>query len=215
MLYAGDLATRFAASQENRHLACSMAAMSTSAITIARTEGAGGPEIARLVAEQLAFRYVDDGIIIAAANAEGLYPEAVALVESRGVGRKIEVDFNRFEQTEKVRELIRNAIRATADEGKVVIVAHAASFALAGREDVLRVLVTASVEVRLHRLATVESLDAKSADKFIRDSDKAREEYLKRFYGVGTELPTDYDLVLNTDRLATEHAAAAIVHAAR
>jgi cytidylate kinase len=191
-----------------------MAAMSTSAITIARTEGAGGQEIGQLVAERLEFRYIDDGIIFAAANAKGLYPEAVALVESRGVGRRLEVDFNRFEQTETVRELIRDAILATADEGKVVIVAHAASFALAGREDVLRVLVTASIETRLRRLAEAEGLDAKSADKLIRDSDKGRKEYLKRFYDVGAELPTDYDLVVNTDKLATEHAAAAIVHAA-
>jgi hypothetical protein len=42
-----------------------------------------------------------------------------------------------------LRQLIADALRTFADAGSVVIVAHAASFALAGR-DVLRVLVTAA-----------------------------------------------------------------------
>jgi len=96
----------------------------------------------------------------------------------------------------------------------VVIVRHAASFALADRENVLRVLVTASTESRLLRLAEVEGLDAKSAEKILKDSDKSRAAYLKRFYGVSRELPTHYDLVVNTDRLVTEAAVQAIVGAA-
>jgi len=188
--------------------------MSTSVICLSHTEGAGGPEIGRLLAERMKFRYVDDGIILAAARTENLYPEAVSQAESRGAGRKLEVDFHRFEQTEAVRELIRDAILATADEGDVVIVAHAASFALADRESVLRVLVTASTERRLLRLSDAEGLDAKSAEKVLKESDKGREAYLKRFYGVGRELPTDYDLVVNTDRFATEDAVETIVRAA-
>ena len=45
----------------------------------------------------------------------------------------------------ELRELIRSAIEEIADAGQVVIVAHAASHALAARSDVLRVLVTASL----------------------------------------------------------------------
>ena len=48
--------------------------------------------------------------------------------------------------SDELRNLIRMAIEETAERGNVVIVAHAASHALAGRYDVLRVLVTASAE---------------------------------------------------------------------
>ena len=41
-------------------------------------------------------------------------------------------------------------------------------------------------------------------------SDAARADYLERFYGVEPELPTHYDLVVNTDVLTVEQAAAAI-----
>jgi cytidylate kinase len=191
--------------------------MGASVICVSRSSGARGEEIARLVAERVGFRYVDDGILTAAAEAGGLYPEAVSEAEMRGVGRLVEVDFHRFEQTEKLRELIREAIAQTAADGSVVIVAHAASFALDGQarpDGVLRVFVTASTETRLDRVAGDERLDPKSAAKLVADSDLGRREYLKRFYGVKDELPTHYDLVVNTDRLSVEQAAETIARAA-
>lgn len=45
--------------------------------------------------------------------------------------------------------------------------------------------------------------------------DAGRADYLKRFYGVGGELPTHYDLVLNTDRLDAETAAELVLLAVR
>lgn len=50
--------------------------------------------------------------------------------------------------------------------------------------------------------------------KAIRDSDRSRSDYLRRFYGIDTELPTQYDLVLNTDRLSSTDAADVVARAA-
>jgi len=188
--------------------------MPATAICISHTEGAGGAEIGRAVADRLGFRYADDGIVVDAARAQGLDPDAVSLAESREAGRQVEVDFGKYERTESLRGLIRDAILAAADEGNVVIVAHAASYTLADRDGVLRVFVTAPTETRVLRLVEAERLDAKSAKRIVKESDKARAAYLKSFYGVARELPTHYDLVLNTDKLVTETAAAAIVDAA-
>jgi cytidylate kinase len=185
----------------------------TSVICVSHTAGAGGPEIGRLLAERLGFRYADEAIVVDAARAEHLFPEAVAQAEARSPGRWLEVDFNRFELTETVRELIRAAIVQTADEGDVVIVAHAASFALADRDGVLRVLVTAADDSRARRLGQEDGLDEKGAAKRRVESDRNRALYLKRFYGISHELPTHFDLVLNTDRLTAEQAAETIVHA--
>jgi cytidylate kinase len=110
-----------------------------------------------------------------------------------------------------VRDLIRDTVVATADAGQVVIVAHAASDAVGPRADALRILVTGAPEVRAARIAAAESLDAKAAARRVADSDKARAEYLKRFYDVRDEQPSGYDVVLATDRLSPEAAAAAIV----
>src|SRR6266511_5353588 len=101
--------------------------------------------------------------------------------------------------SEDLRALIRDAIRETADDGEIVIAAHAASIALAGRADTLRVLVTASQQTRDERIASARDLDARQAEKAREDEDAARADYLMRFHGVERELPTHYDFVLNTD----------------
>ena len=103
-----------------------------------------------------------------------------------------------------MRALIQKSIQETAERGEVVIVSHAASYALSGNVDVLRVLVTASPETRAVRAAQGDSVDGKKAAKLIADSDAARAAYVKRFYGVGDELSTHYDLVLNSDSLSIE-----------
>ena len=49
----------------------------------------------------------------------------------------------------------------------------------------------------------------------IKRADTNRADYIKRFYGIGSEQPTHYDVVINTDRITPEQAAALIVQAAR
>jgi uncharacterized protein len=117
--------------------------------------------------------------------------------------------------TEYFRQLIRAVVRDTAREGNVVIVAHAAAMALAGEEGVLRVLVTASPEVRAQRLAAARGIGADEGARMIKDSDKSRRDYLKAFYGVSEELPVHYDIVVNTDVLAFEQVVDAVVAAAQ
>jgi len=188
--------------------------MVASVLCVSHTDGALGRAVGRAVADSLGFRYIDEGIVVAAAQERHVLPEAVALAETRGTGRDIEVDFGRYERTESLRELIRDTIASTAEEGRVVIVSHAASYALAARPGVLRVLVTASAEIRAGRHAAANGIDGRRAAKELAESDRGRADYLRRFYGVKDEAPSDYDLVLNTDRLTVEDAAATVVAAA-
>ena len=48
----------------------------------------------------------------------------------------------------------------------------------------------------------------------MKEADAARADYLRRFYGVSTETPTQYDLVVNTDVFGSERAAALVAAAA-
>jgi cytidylate kinase len=190
--------------------------VAASAVCISRAIGAEGEDVGRLVADALGFRYVDEDILLAAAEKEGLDPEHLAKVERSRTGlSRLEVDIvtgGAFDEIQ--RSLIRAAIHETAAAGNVVIVAHAASLALAGNDRALRVLVTASPEVRAGRLAQAEQLDECEAVKRIVRSDKERAAYIKRFYRVDQELPSHYDLVLSTDRLSPSDACALVLDAA-
>ena len=97
----------------------------------------------------------------------------------------------------------------------MVIVAHAASYALAGRDDVLRVLVTGSAMARAGALAASDGIGPDEAVEQIRESDEARADYLRRFYQVDHEMPEHYDLCISTDGLTPAQAAAVIVSVAR
>lgn len=202
--------------------------MPAGVICISRTLGAGGPEAARVVSQRLGFRYVDEEIVAQAAAKgkvdEGLVADAE---KRRTLARRMLDDLAWAGMVQTValpltemalapgpyRELIVDVIRETAERGETVIVAHAASHALAGRPGLLRVLVTASDEVRARRLAAEAGVDAKRGMKLVRESDAARASYFKEFYGV-TELPAHYDLVVSTDVLSEGEAAELIVTAA-
>jgi cytidylate kinase len=123
-------------------------------------------------------------------------------------------DASELAQSHDLRTLIRETIRETAAQGGVVIVAHGAAFALAGREGLLRVLVTAPIELRTRRIAEARGTDAAQATKELKRSDEARAAYLKTFHGVDRELPTHYDLVVNTETLEPDAAAEIVARAA-
>jgi cytidylate kinase len=201
-------------------------------VCISRQDGAGGAEASRVVAEQLGFRLIDEDILARAAIEAGVEQDVVADAERRksvlhklleglgpataGTGGMLVVPedagYGR-ESSRELRGLIKSAIEETATEGRVVIVAHAASLALAGRADVLRVFITASPATRQRRVAASLQIDEKEAARVLKRSDAARADYIKRFYAIDAELPTHYDLVINTDTLTPADAARLIVAA--
>ena len=209
--------------------------MPAKVVCISRTLAAGGEEIGQAVAERLGWRVIDAEIIQRAAEKAELDPSKVAQTEQRQslIRRLISLIafaeppgdmapqyYSVFPEAafavgqtleERMRGLIREVIEEVASEGQAVIVAHAASMALAGRDGILRVLITASPEERANRLVWASGLEAGQAEAAVRESDAERVDYFRRFYELDEELPTHYDLVLNTDQLPPEAAVAAII----
>jgi cytidylate kinase len=209
--------------------------MLTRVVTISHATGAVGESIGRSVAERLGFRYVDEEIIELAAKRQGLDTELVADAERRksffarllddiaaapmldpsGTAGFVMADMPEVPRREELRALIVEAIHETAQQGNVVIVSHAAGIPLADREDVLRVLVTASFDTRVQRFAAARKVSRAEADKLMKESDAGRADYFQRFYKLDRELPTQYDLVVNTDKLAPDEATDIVIAAAR
>jgi cytidylate kinase len=198
--------------------------MHKSVICISSEPGTGGEHIGRLVAKRLRLRYVDEGIVLRAAAEGRVSTEELLDVERRKPALErlfsglreaaLPEEAPRVGFEDRDRALIRAAVHATADEGGAVIHAHAASVALGARPDVLRILITASPETRERRVAEETHASESKARRLVRDGERGRASYLKTFYGVDRELPTHYDLVVNTDVLSDDEAAAIIVAAA-
>jgi cytidylate kinase len=211
-------------------------------VCISRTIGAGGEYVGQMVAQRLGFRYVDEQIITRAAQLAQVDPKLVADIEHQRpllqrlidrlaaaadlvgpVSLATGLPLDAFApgssgyraSPEDLRVLIRVAIHEVASGGRAVIVAHAASRALAGTEGVLRVFVTGSPELRARRLASAQGIGAADAATAVATSDRERRDYLQRFYATKEELPTHYDIVVNTDAFAPEQVAAIILSVAQ
>jgi cytidylate kinase len=208
--------------------------VSCNVICISRALGSGGDEVGQLVAERLGFLHVDEGIVARAAASGGISPADVADEERRkslaarilgsisdggssamAIGGAMPFVAEDDRSSSEIQALIREAIEQTAARGDVVITAHAASHALEPGPGILRVLVTASPKTRAARVSGQAGLDAAGGERAIKSSDAARRDYLKRFYDVPDELPIHYDLVVNTDGISLEEAAALVQHAAQ
>ena len=210
--------------------------MKTRVVTLSHATGAGGNTIGRTVADRLGFRYIDEEIITLAAEKERVDAAVVADTERRrgfldrlfaslavatqndvhvGGGGILMPDAARVPGSDHLRRLIVEAIHDTAERGQVVIVSHAASIPLAGRPDVLRVFVTASIDTRVERVAREQPEGVGSPATIVKDNDAGRADYFQRFYKIERELPTHYDLVINTDLLSADEASDIIVAAAR
>jgi hypothetical protein len=204
-------------------------------VCISATDGAAAEEIAPLVAAELGFQLVDEQVVARAAREAGVEDEVVADVEQRPslIGRVLDqLRMNPSSASplagyaaigvtdptppaDSLRGLIQSAIEEIASRGQAVIVSHAASLALTERPDTLRVLITASPEVRRDRIKAAREVTENEAEKLMARGDANRADYIKRFYGVPEELPTHYDVVVNTDRLTPEQATDIVLHAAR
>jgi Cytidylate kinase-like family len=205
--------------------------VSARAVCISRSFGAEGEEVGRLVADRLGYRYVDEEVVALAAERGGIDPGVMADEEKRKgfVTRVLEQlatsgtpeaffplgPLEGQATSDEHRGLIREVVEEIGGRGNAVLVAHAASMALVGRAGVLRIFITASRETRRRRFEEASGLDGKQAEKRIRDEDAARADYFRRFYDVDRELPTHYDLVINTDALTVDEAADIVIAAAQ
>ena len=195
------------------------------AIALSQVDGVGGELVGRDVAQQLGFGYLNEAIVAQVAKDQGVdtavvvgaerrksFLTRVAEMAARGAVDMVpDPSLYALDQTDTLLSLIRDAVRDAAERGSVVLVAHAACYACADRPEVLRVCITAPLSARASRVASALGISEKEAARSLRRSDAGRASYLKRVYGVGGESPADYDLVINTERLAPDAAAGLIL----
>jgi cytidylate kinase len=195
-------------------------------VCISATDGSNGEKIGPLVAEGLGFKLVNEEVVAKAAEEAGIQGHVMADLEQRKsvVDRVIHQLLSASVNApmavqpppspDSLRGVMRSVIEDIASRRHAVIVSHAASHALATRDDALRVLVTAGTDTRRDRIMAADNLSEKEAGKRVARGDTNRADYIKRFYHVSPELPTHYDIVINTDRLSVDEAVDVVVRVA-
>ena len=120
----------------------------------------------------------------------------------------IPVDTVEEEQIVKTTERV---IEEASAEGRVVLVGRGAQAVLATRPNALHVYVVASKPLRKKVAIERLGVSPSEADRMMQETDAHRDEYVKSHYGRDRQDLTQYDLVVNAERLGFEGAASAIV----
>ena len=206
--------------------------MAAPVITITRQYASGGSEVARLVAGALGWTVIDNEFVDQVAERAGLPAAEVAQLEERAPGllerlaRTLAVaspelflasaaapPVERDEAT--IVQVTERVIAEAAAHGRIVLVGRGAQAVLARRPDALHVYVVASKPWRMQLAVERLGVDPARAEQVVDETDRQRDQYVKTYYGRHRHDFVNYDLVVNTERLGLEGAAAVVVSEAR
>jgi cytidylate kinase len=199
-------------------------------ITISRMYGSGGSEVAERVASALGWSLFDNALVDAIAQRSGLTPAEVSAQEERVpsiVERIAEalslgspevmppVPAGPVETTdERIVAVTKRVIEEAVQTGPAVFVGRGAQCLLAERADALHVLCYAT-RGALRRYAIEKfGIDAVEAERRVHETNRQREQYVKRHWNRSWLAHENYHLCVNTAWLGMDGAAALVLDAA-
>lgn len=182
-------------------------------ITISRQFGAGGSQIAQLVAADLGWSVVDNELIEAVARRAGIPAEEVRAREEKGptfierLARALvaspehvylaQTPVEEIDEPRLVR-ITETVVQDIAEHGKVVMVGRAAPAVLASKADAIHVRIVAPREHRISEVAARMKKDVKIAEKLLDETDENRRRYHLEYYNRDWDDAAGYHMVLNS-----------------
>lgn len=200
-------------------------------ITISRLFGSGGSEVAERVSRALGWSLLDNAFVDAVAERLGVSPEEVTLREERvpslaerlasaltlGSPETLPPPEAALEgpSEERLVEVTRRVVEEAVARGPVVLVGRGAQAMLAERGDVLHVFCYAPKSALVERAAKRLGISAVEAERVVEETNKQREQYVKRNWHRDWRALENYHVCVNTEGLGLDGAALAIVQLAR
>jgi cytidylate kinase len=188
-------------------------------ITLSASYGTGGGRIGPDLASLLDVPFLDRAIPTAVADHLPVSPdEVLAHDESPGgllarirsslaLSPEHDEDYFRLE-TERV-------LREQAATGNAVVLGRAAAVVLRDDQRALHVRLDGPVDARIAQAMRLEHIDLAEAERRLKQNDKAREGYVRHFYGVNAREARLYHLVIDSTALPPDVCVELIAVAAR
>lgn len=178
-------------------------------VTIGRENGSGGREVGRILAEMLGVRCYDQELISETARLSGMDEDSVRDMEESERGGP--VSYWGIPSANPLFGAQCKAISDLASEGPCVFVGRCADHVLSGREDLVKVFVTAPLGDRILRSAERNGISEKEAYARIKENDSRRAAYYQRYTGRVWGAVSNYDMTVSTGRIGVEAAAGLIM----
>jgi cytidylate kinase len=183
-------------------------------ITFSNEIGSLGTQVADRVAHTLQYRLADKSTIGAILNEYGMDDFEEEYKAIPGFWERLDVP--KMKHRAFLFAMLNRCLQALAREGDLVIVGRGGFAALGGLADVLNVRIQAPWRIRARRLVDAPAVaDPSLAERVVPETDQRQKAFIKSVYGKDLDAASDFDLVINTGRIAPELAADLVVQAAR
>ena len=178
-------------------------------ITVGRQYGSGGREIGTMLAKQLGIAYYDDMLLKEAAEESGLCEELFRSFDERPKSflYSIAMDPYSFSMNhvtpkgsieQQVYLATYDTIKKLADKGPCVLIGRCADYALADRDNVLKIFIDAPMEKRIETVDQRENLTPEKARQLILKTDKRRASYYEYYSSQKWGTVESYDFCLDS-----------------
>jgi CMP/dCMP kinase len=182
-------------------------------VTISRDFGSEGDILARKIADNLGYHFVDKEIIGHLLGSYGFVEFDKEYDSLPGFWENF--DSQRGKRREMTVEMLNKALQAVAVHGNAVILGRSGFSVLAGYADVFHVRLQAPFQARVRRLMVEEKLTHDEALAVCEEGDKIRSGFVQEFYGISWDTAHAFDLVINIDKIKTDLALRFVVDAVK
>jgi len=188
-------------------------------IAISASYGAGGSVVGPRVAERLGVPFVDRAIPTKVAESLDV-PLSHALEHDENVGSLLDRMLKHFAPlsgayvsgtagdallgNDVYRDATERVICEHAEAGKGVILGRACAFVLRDRPAVLRVRLDGPEDARLEQAMQIEGVDREAATTHMRQTDRARDLYVRHFYGADPRDMSIFHLVVDSTAIGLD-----------
>jgi CMP/dCMP kinase len=202
-----------------------------SIITISRMFGSGGSEIAELVSSALGWELLDNEVVDAVARRLGADRADVAARDERvpslveRLARTMALSSQDWvapvadaplpPSEDRLVEMTQRVVEEAIARGPAVVVGRGAQSMLAAREDALHVFCYAPRPALIARVMEREDVGESQAAKLVDETNRHREEWVRRHWQRAWRAHENYHLGLDTSWFGIEGAADLILEVAR
>lgn len=180
-------------------------------VTISRQFGSMGRSIAAKMAELLEIPFYDRDIVEETAGRLGLPVSVISNEEESSKSmyfkRQYPLGMGLQSFQDEIFMVQENIIRDLAKKGSCIIVGRCADSILADSEQILRVYIYAPYRERMKNCTQSLGMDEASARKMIREVDRSRELYHRRYCPERKDEFTDRDLMIDSSRFGVDRTA--------
>ena len=177
-------------------------------VTISRQFGSMGRMIAQQLSRELGVNFYDRDIVEETASRMGLPVSVISNTEENSKSINFKQQYPLGMGIASMRDEIfliqKNIIRDLAQKESCIIVGRCADSILTDMENRLNVYIYAPMDARLRNAVELAKLDEKTAKKMIREIDRSRELYHRRYCPEYVDASTNKDIMIDSSRFGAE-----------